>query len=95
MSKNLADLKCQSTVYLTPGVVLLPVCDYFEGPIPLDPATEVGPLIHERHVEKVLSYVNAARKDGATIAAGSHAWNGIRGSRTYSAIRLLAVRSVS
>ncbi|MDT3684261.1 MAG: 5-carboxymethyl-2-hydroxymuconate semialdehyde dehydrogenase [Pseudorhodoplanes sp.] len=37
---------------------------------PLDAATEIGPLIHERHVEKVLSYVSAAQKEGATIAAG-------------------------
>ena len=37
---------------------------------PLDPATEIGPLIHPRHVEKVLSYSDAARRDGATIMAG-------------------------
>jgi len=37
---------------------------------PLDPATEIGPLIHPRHVAKVLSYADAARKDGAAIAAG-------------------------
>jgi 5-carboxymethyl-2-hydroxymuconic-semialdehyde dehydrogenase len=37
---------------------------------PLDPATEIGPLIHPRHVAKVLSYADAARHDGATIAAG-------------------------
>ncbi len=37
---------------------------------PLDPATEIGPLIHPRHVEKVLSYADAAKQDGATIAAG-------------------------
>ncbi len=37
---------------------------------PLDPATEIGPLIHPRHVAKVLSYADAAKKDGATIAAG-------------------------
>ncbi len=37
---------------------------------PLDPATEIGPLIHPRHVAKVLSYADAARQDGATIAAG-------------------------
>ena len=29
---------------------------------PLDPATEIGPLIHPRHVDKVLSYVDAARE---------------------------------
>jgi 5-carboxymethyl-2-hydroxymuconic-semialdehyde dehydrogenase len=37
---------------------------------PLDPATEIGPLIHPRHVAKVLSYADAATQDGATIAAG-------------------------
>jgi 5-carboxymethyl-2-hydroxymuconic-semialdehyde dehydrogenase len=37
---------------------------------PLDPATEIGPLIHPRHVEKVLSYMQHARADGATIATG-------------------------
>jgi 5-carboxymethyl-2-hydroxymuconic-semialdehyde dehydrogenase len=37
---------------------------------PLDPATEIGPLIHERHVEKVLSYTEHAKADGAQIAAG-------------------------
>jgi len=37
---------------------------------PLDPATEIGPLIHQRHVEKVLSYVKAAQAEGATVAAG-------------------------
>ena len=37
---------------------------------PLDPATEVGPLIHPVHVDKVSSYFEIARQDGATIAAG-------------------------
>lgn len=37
---------------------------------PLDPATEIGPLIHSRHVEKVLSYAEHAKKDGAQIAFG-------------------------
>ncbi len=37
---------------------------------PLDPKTEVGPLIHERHLEKVCSYFDIARNDGATIAVG-------------------------
>ena len=40
---------------------------------PLDPGTEVGPLIHPRHLEKVLSYMDVARSDGATIAAGGKA----------------------
>ncbi|MGV3480248.1 MAG: 5-carboxymethyl-2-hydroxymuconate semialdehyde dehydrogenase [Sphingobium sp.] len=37
---------------------------------PFDPATEVGPLIHERHLGKVCSYAEIAQNDGATIAAG-------------------------
>src|SRR5882762_3390781 len=37
---------------------------------PLDPATEIGPLIHPRHAEKVLSYAAIARADGATILCG-------------------------
>jgi 5-carboxymethyl-2-hydroxymuconic-semialdehyde dehydrogenase len=37
---------------------------------PLDPATEIGPLIHERHLAKVCSYFDIARQDGATIAVG-------------------------
>lgn len=37
---------------------------------PFDPATEVGPLIHPRHLSKVESYMQIATDDGATIAAG-------------------------
>jgi 5-carboxymethyl-2-hydroxymuconic-semialdehyde dehydrogenase len=37
---------------------------------PLDPATEVGPLIHKVHFDKVCSYFDVARADGAVIAAG-------------------------
>jgi 5-carboxymethyl-2-hydroxymuconic-semialdehyde dehydrogenase len=37
---------------------------------PLDPATEIGPLIHETHFDKVMSYVGIGKADGATLAAG-------------------------
>ncbi|NDW47178.1 5-carboxymethyl-2-hydroxymuconate semialdehyde dehydrogenase [Ruegeria sp. PrR005] len=37
---------------------------------PLDPATEIGPLIGEEHFAKVTSYFDIARQDGATVAAG-------------------------
>ena len=37
---------------------------------PFDAATEVGPLIHQRHFDKVGSYMDIARSDGARIAAG-------------------------
>ncbi len=43
---------------------------------PLDPATEIGPLIHERHLAKVCSYFDIARKDGATIAVGGQPHDG-------------------
>ena len=43
---------------------------------PLDPATEVGPLIHPRHFEKVCSYFDIAAEDGATIAIGGSAREG-------------------
>ncbi|MEO1555338.1 MAG: 5-carboxymethyl-2-hydroxymuconate semialdehyde dehydrogenase [Pseudomonadota bacterium] len=37
---------------------------------PLDPASEIGPLVTEEHFEKVTSYFEIARQDGATVAAG-------------------------
>ncbi|GLH79876.1 5-carboxymethyl-2-hydroxymuconate semialdehyde dehydrogenase [Bradyrhizobium sp. SSBR45G] len=43
---------------------------------PLDPATEIGPLIHERHLAKVCSYVDIARQDGAIVAVGGKPFAG-------------------
>lgn len=37
---------------------------------PLDPKTVIGPLIHPDHEEKVLSYFDLAKEEGATIAIG-------------------------
>jgi len=37
---------------------------------PLDPATEIGPLVTEEHFNKVTSYFDIAKEDGATVAAG-------------------------
>ena len=37
---------------------------------PLDPDTEVGPLVHSRHFDKVCSYFARAEEDGARIAVG-------------------------
>jgi 5-carboxymethyl-2-hydroxymuconic-semialdehyde dehydrogenase len=37
---------------------------------PLDPATEIGPLISEEHFAKVTSYFDIAMQDGAKVAAG-------------------------
>ena len=37
---------------------------------PLDPATEIGPLIHKTHFDKVMGYVDIGRSEGAKLAAG-------------------------
>ena len=37
---------------------------------PLDPQTEVGPLIHPRHLDKVMGYMDIARGEGADIVFG-------------------------
>ena len=37
---------------------------------PLDPETVVGPLIHKVHEDKVLSYFDIARSEGAEVRAG-------------------------
>jgi 5-carboxymethyl-2-hydroxymuconic-semialdehyde dehydrogenase len=37
---------------------------------PLDPASEIGPLIAKEHFDKVTSYFDIAREEGATVAAG-------------------------
>lgn len=43
---------------------------------PLDPHTEVGPLIHPVHEAKVLSYLEMGRAEGATVAAGGAKFDG-------------------
>jgi 5-carboxymethyl-2-hydroxymuconic-semialdehyde dehydrogenase len=43
---------------------------------PLDPKTEVGPLIHQRHLDKVCSYFEIAKQEGITIAVGGAAHAG-------------------
>ncbi len=46
---------------------------------PFDPATEVGPLIHPRHLAKVSSYADIATSEGARIAAGGAVVQGSEG----------------
>lgn len=40
---------------------------------PLDPATEIGPMVHPVHCAKVRSYVEVARSEGATVVLGTAA----------------------
>jgi gamma-glutamyl-gamma-aminobutyraldehyde dehydrogenase len=37
---------------------------------PLDPATKIGPMIEEDHLNKVLTYLDSGQADGATVVAG-------------------------
>lgn len=37
---------------------------------PLDPDTEIGPIVTEEHYNKVTGYFDIAKEDGATVAAG-------------------------
>jgi len=49
---------------------------------PLDPATEIGPLIHKSHFDKVSSYVGIGKEEGATLAMGGAPVSGL-GSGNY------------
>jgi aminomuconate-semialdehyde/2-hydroxymuconate-6-semialdehyde dehydrogenase len=39
---------------------------------PLDESTDIGALISEAHLQKVLGYIDLATKEGGTIVAGGH-----------------------
>src|ERR1700756_2532557 len=43
---------------------------------PLDPATEIGPLNHERHLAQVCAYFDVVRQDGAIVAVGGKPYDG-------------------
>ncbi len=43
---------------------------------PLDPATEIGPLIHQTHWEKVCSYMQIDQEEGATMTSQSSSAHG-------------------
>jgi 5-carboxymethyl-2-hydroxymuconic-semialdehyde dehydrogenase len=60
---------------------------------PLDPATEVGPLIHARHLEKVCSYFDIARRDGATITVGGAPFAGPGGGHYVQPTLVTGARS--
>ncbi|MFB6286421.1 MAG: 5-carboxymethyl-2-hydroxymuconate semialdehyde dehydrogenase [Candidatus Bipolaricaulia bacterium] len=39
---------------------------------PLEPGTEVGPLIHPEHLERVLGFLEQGKHEGADVLAGGH-----------------------
>ncbi|MDB5573130.1 MAG: 5-carboxymethyl-2-hydroxymuconate semialdehyde dehydrogenase [Tardiphaga sp.] len=60
---------------------------------PLDPATEVGPLIHQRHLDKVCSYFAIAKADGAQIAVGGAAYDGPGGGHYVQPTLVIGARA--
>jgi 5-carboxymethyl-2-hydroxymuconic-semialdehyde dehydrogenase len=57
---------------------------------PLDQATELGPLIHPAHVDKVLSFPALAEKEGARIACGGGRALGGKGNHVEPTLYLEA-----
>ena len=55
---------------------------------PLDPTTDIGPLIHPRHVDKVLNYVNVGQQEGATLTSGGTRLGGDLAGGNYFAATL-------
>ena len=43
---------------------------------PLDPDSTIGPLIHPEHFDKVCSYFDIAKSEGATVATGGAPFDG-------------------
>ncbi len=62
------------------------------GP-PEDPATEVGPLIHPEHWEKVHGYMEVARAEGATIRVGGVRPEGFPEGNYFSPTLIVNVRN--
>lgn len=60
---------------------------------PLDPETELGPLIHPAHYQKVKSYVDLARQEGASIAVGGEAPEGFAAGNYIGATLIANARS--
>jgi len=59
---------------------------------PLDPAVEIGPLIHPRHRAKVLSYFEIATAEGAHIEVGGTAYEGPGGGQYVTPTLLTGAR---
>ncbi len=45
---------------------------------PLNPATELGPMIHPRHQDKILDYVKTGKEEGATLLLGGRKPKGLK-----------------
>src|SRR5699024_10997409 len=41
-----------------------------------EPDTQIGPMVSERHRDRVMSYIEAGRAAGARLLSGDRAWDG-------------------
>ncbi|MDW8327947.1 MAG: 5-carboxymethyl-2-hydroxymuconate semialdehyde dehydrogenase, partial [Anaerolineales bacterium] len=62
------------------------------GP-PHDPATEVGPLIHPEHWQKVRGYMDIAREEGATVLVGGDRPAGFPEGNYFAPTLIVGVRN--
>lgn len=62
------------------------------GP-PDDPATEVGPLIHPEHWQKVRGYMEVARQEGATVRVGGDRPAGLPAGNYFAPTLITGVRN--
>ncbi len=60
---------------------------------PHDPKTEVGPLIHTEHWNRVFAYMDIARKEGATIKVGGGRPSGLEGGNYFAPTLITGVRN--
>ncbi len=61
---------------------------------PLDPATEMGPLTSVQHRDRVLSYVDLARAEGATLLSGGRSPGGELAAGCYVEPTIVQARSM-
>jgi 5-carboxymethyl-2-hydroxymuconic-semialdehyde dehydrogenase len=60
---------------------------------PHDPKTEVGPLIHPEHWNRVYSYMDVARKEGATITIGGDRPTGLNNGNYFAPTLVTGVQN--
>ena len=51
-------------------------CETVRVGVPHDDTTEMGPLIHQAHMDRVLGYIDAGRKEGARLLTGGSRLSG-------------------
>jgi aldehyde dehydrogenase (NAD+) len=69
---------------------LVPMAQHFRVGDPLDPKTQMGPVITEHAVDRILSMVGRATSDGATLLTGGARLGGVMAPGYFVAPTVLA-----